>query len=153
MSENLAIYGNEGTRSKLLSFYKRTLATWPVLYEELLVQTPYGDTHVIASGSKQTAATLVLIHAAGANATMWSPNVAAFSSSYCVYALYTMGDLGKGVLKDPNYYPKTALDYANWVSDVLDGLGIRQAYVMGSSMGGWITHSAALFTPERIMSA
>jgi pimeloyl-ACP methyl ester carboxylesterase len=50
----------------------------------------------------------------------------------------------------PNYYPKTALDYANWVSDVLDGLGIRQAYVIGSSMGGWITHSAPLFTPERI---
>ena len=45
MSENLAIYRNEETRSKLLSFYKRTLATWPVPYEELLVQTPYGDTH------------------------------------------------------------------------------------------------------------
>jgi NAD(P)-dependent dehydrogenase (short-subunit alcohol dehydrogenase family) len=26
------------TRSKLLSFYKRTLATWPVPHEELLVQ-------------------------------------------------------------------------------------------------------------------
>ena len=55
MSENLAIYRNEETRSKLLSFYKRTLATWPVPYEELLVQTPYGDIHVIASGSKQAA--------------------------------------------------------------------------------------------------
>jgi hypothetical protein len=77
MSENLAIYRNEETRSKLLSFYKRTLATWPVPYEELLVQTPYGDPLAIASGSKQAAATLVLIHAASANATMWSPNVAA----------------------------------------------------------------------------
>jgi hypothetical protein len=57
MSENLANYRNEETRSKLLSFYKRTQATWPVPYEELLVQTPYGDTHVIASGSKQAAAT------------------------------------------------------------------------------------------------
>jgi pimeloyl-ACP methyl ester carboxylesterase len=150
MPENLAIYRNEETRSKLLSFYKRTLATWPVRYEELLVQTPYGDTHLIASGSKQAAATLILIHAASANATMWSPNVAAFTTAYRVYALDTIGDLGKSVLKDPNYYPKTALDYAKWVSDVLDGLGIRQAYVMGSSMGGWITHSAALFAPERI---
>ena len=81
---------------------------------------------MIASGSKQAAATLVLIHAASANATMWSPNVAAFTTAYRVYALDTIGDLGKSVLKDPNCYPKTTVDYANWVSDVLDGLGIRQ---------------------------
>ena len=81
-----------------------------------MVQTPYGDTHVITSGSKHAAATLVLIYAASANAHMWSPNVAAFNSSYRVYALDTIGDLGKSVLKHPNYYPKTALDYANWVS-------------------------------------
>jgi hypothetical protein len=47
MSENLGIYRNKETRSKLLSFYNRTLATWPVPYEDLLVQTPYGNTHVI----------------------------------------------------------------------------------------------------------
>jgi pimeloyl-ACP methyl ester carboxylesterase len=33
---------------------------------------------------------------------------------------------------------------------VFDGLGIRQAFAIGSSMGGWITHSFALFAPERI---
>jgi hypothetical protein len=43
MPENLAIYRNGETRSKLLSFYKRTLATWSVPYEELLVRTPYGE--------------------------------------------------------------------------------------------------------------
>jgi pimeloyl-ACP methyl ester carboxylesterase len=47
----------------------------------------HGDTHVIVSGSKQGVATLVLIHAASANAAMWSPNVAAFSNVYRVYAL------------------------------------------------------------------
>jgi pimeloyl-ACP methyl ester carboxylesterase len=159
MPKGIPIYRNEETKSKLFSFYKRALGAWPVTYEELMVQTYYGDTHIIASGPKQASTTsssaaaatpLVLLHAAGTNATMWSPNVATLSRAYCLYALDTIGDLGKSVLKDADRYPKTAQDYANWVSDVLDGLGIRQAYVIGSSMGGWIAHSCALFTPERI---
>jgi len=55
MPKHIPIYRNEETKSKLFSFYKKALATWPVPYEELTVQTRYGDTHVIASGSKQAA--------------------------------------------------------------------------------------------------
>ena len=39
------------------SFYKKTLATWPVPYEEIMVQTRYGDTHVITSGTKEALTT------------------------------------------------------------------------------------------------
>jgi len=159
MPKPLPIYRNEETKSKLFSFYKKTLATWPVPYEEIMVQTRYGDTHVITSGTKEALTTassavaatpVVLLHAAGTNATMWSPNVAALSNTYHTYALDTIGDLGRSVLKDANYYPKTSQEYGRWLTDVFDGLGIRQAFVIGSSMGGWITHSFALFAPERI---
>jgi flavodoxin len=51
MSGNLLIYKDEETKSKFLSFYKKTLAAWPIPYEEFMVQTRCGDTHVIASGS------------------------------------------------------------------------------------------------------
>ena len=49
----------------------------------------------------------------------------------------------KSVLKDADYYPKTSQDYGRWLTNVFDGLGIRQAHVIGSSMGGWITHGFA----------
>lgn len=159
MSRHIPIYRNEVTKSILFSFYEKALATWPVPYEERMVQTRYGDTHVIASGPKQASTTsaastvttpVVLLHAAGTNATMWSPNVADLSSTYRLYALDTIGDLGKSVLKDTDYHPKTSQDYGKWLTDVFDGLGIRQAFVIGSSMGGWITHSAAIFASERI---
>ena len=73
MPKHIPIYRNEQTKSKLFSFYKKALATWPVRYEELMVQTHYGDTHVIASGPKQASTTsaaaavtlVVLLHAAG----------------------------------------------------------------------------------------
>jgi pimeloyl-ACP methyl ester carboxylesterase len=158
MLEHIPIYRNEETKSKFFSFYKEALATWPVPYEELMVQTSYGNTHAISSGPKQASVTsaaaaaipIVLLHAAGTNATMWSPNVAALSSTFHLYAIDTIGDLGKSVLKDADYYPKTSQDYGRWLTDVFDGLGIKQAFVIGSSMGGWITHSLALFASERI---
>jgi hypothetical protein len=81
MPKHLSIYRNEETKSKLFSFYKKTLATWSVPYEEIMVQTRYGDTHVIVSGTEEALTTssssavaatpVVLLHAAGTNATMW----------------------------------------------------------------------------------
>jgi pimeloyl-ACP methyl ester carboxylesterase len=149
MSGNLLIYKDEETKSKFLSFYKKSLAAWPVPYEEFMVQTRYGDTHVIASGPIEKDP-IVLIHAAGVNGTMWVPNISAFSHQYRVYALDTIGDFGKSILNDSKLYPKSAQDYCRWLIDVFDGLGISQASVVGSSMGGWITHGAAIFAPERI---
>ena len=75
VSSNLSIFKDEETRSKFLSFYKKSLASWPVPYEEFMVGTRYGHTHVIASGSKHRDP-IVLIHAAGFNGTMWAPNIA-----------------------------------------------------------------------------
>ena len=150
MSSNLLIYKDEETKSKFLSFYTKSLAAWPVHYEEFMVQTRYGDTHVIASGLIDKDP-IVLIHAAGVNSTMWALNIAALSHRYRVYALDTIGDFGKSILNDSTNYPKSAQDYSRWLMDVFDGLAISQAYaVIGSSMGGWITHGSAIFAPERI---
>ena len=149
MSANSSIYKDEETESKFLSFYNKSLAAWPVHYEELMVPTRYGDTHVMALGPID-GDPIVLIHAAGINGTMWGPNVAALSRQNRVYALDTIGDFGKSILYDAKLYPKSAQDYCRWLIDVFDHLRIKQAYVVGASMGGWITHSAAIFAPDRI---
>lgn len=150
MSTNSLIYKDEETKSKFFSFYKKSLAAWPVPYEEFMVRTRYGDTHAIASGPIDRDP-IVLIHAAGVNGTMWGPNIGALSRHYRAYALDTIGDFGKSILDNSKLYPKSAQDYCRWLIDVFDGLGISQAYaVVGSSMGGWITHGAAIFAPERI---
>lgn len=150
MSTNLSIYKDEETKSKFLSFYNKSLAAWPVPYEDFMVRTRYGDTHVIASGPIYKDP-IVLIHAAGVNGTMWAPNIETLSRQNRVYALDTIGDFGKSILDDLKLYPKSAQDYCRWLIDVFDGLRIKQACgVVGASMGGWITHGAAIFAPERI---
>src|SRR6476646_3250649 len=145
MSKENFIYKNKENQTNLLGFYDKSISKWPVVYDDFMIKTRYGNTHIIASGPKDVSnPSIVLIHAAGINATMWPSNFNAFSQLYRVYALDTIGDLGKSILKNKNYYPKSAQDYSIWLDDVLNGLGVTQAYVIGSSMGGWIAHGAAI---------
>jgi pimeloyl-ACP methyl ester carboxylesterase len=145
--EGLAIYRTPETKAKLMALYDAELARWPVPYESLMVPTRYGDTHVIASGDRN-ASPLVLLHVAGGNATMWLANIAELSHHYRVYALDTIGDLGKSVVRGA--HPKDAGEYGLWLTDILDELHIAKADVVGASMGGWIAHGLALFAPERV---
>lgn len=145
--EGLAIYRRLETKAKLMALYDAELACWPVPYESLTVPTRYGDTHVIASGDTH-ALPLVLLHVGAGNATMWLPNIAELSRSYRVYALDTIGDLGKSIVKGA--HPKDAGAYGLWLADVLDELHVAKADIVGASMGGWIAHSLALFAPERV---
>jgi len=52
MSKENFIYKNKKNQTKLLGFYDKAISKWPVVYENFMIKTRYGDTHVIASGPK-----------------------------------------------------------------------------------------------------
>lgn len=143
----------EANRSKAMayvkSFYDQRLKEWPVEYEEVMVSTRYGSTHVLISGP-QDAPPLALIHAMGIGSTMWLPNIASLSENHRVYAIDTIGDLNKSLLTDDEYYPKKGADYSLWLTDLFDSLGIDQAGMIGASMGGWIAMNHAIHAPDRV---
>jgi pimeloyl-ACP methyl ester carboxylesterase len=41
-------------------------------------------------------------------------------------------------------------DYAHWYADLLDGLGVDRASIVGCSFGGFLALSQAMLTPERV---
>ncbi len=129
-----------------MAAYDAVLPLWPVPYESFDVPTRFGKTHIIASGLKG-ASPLVLLHAMGASATMWFPNIADLSREYRVYALDIIGEAGKSVVSSP---PQNKSDYALWLTDVFNELNIAQADVVGASYGGWVTMNMALYAPERV---
>jgi pimeloyl-ACP methyl ester carboxylesterase len=45
---------------------------------------------------------------------------------------------------------QTPENYAAWVAELLDGLGISQAAVIGHSYGGWLAANFAMRHPERV---
>ncbi|GIP40186.1 carboxylesterase YbfK [Paenibacillus sp. J31TS4] len=146
MAETISILRKNGKEEDFLRAYDTTLKLWPVPYEERMVATRFGETHLVTAG-QEDAPPLVLLHGMTFSATMWYPNIEAFASRYRVYALDTLGDMGKGRM---TRLIKSRQDAAEWLVDVMDGLGLSSAVVAGHSMGGWLAMNAALHAPDRV---
>ena len=149
MAKISSIYVNPENKAKIMSIYDKHLFQWPVPYESLNVSTRYGSTHIIISGPKD-APPIALLHGQGGTATMWLPNILALSRDYRVYAIDTIGDLGKSELDNLDKYPKNGQDYSDWLVDVFNKLSINQAFIIGESRGGWIAMNLSIYAPERV---
>src|SRR6478672_1332816 len=117
MSHPSAFKTPEG-EAAFLTAYDAAMKLWPVPYEELVIPSRFGMTHVIVSGPKD-ASPLVLLHGYWATSTMWAPNIADFSKDYRVYAIDVMGQPSKSIPAEPI---RDAADYAVWLAETLDGL-------------------------------
>jgi pimeloyl-ACP methyl ester carboxylesterase len=133
-------------RARYETLLRRVLAQWGTPYERLYLTTPHGRTHVIASGPKD-APPVVLLPALMAGAAIWWPNVAALSTVHRVYAVDTLGEPN---LSEPVKPLKTRQDAAEWLSDLVGALGVRQADLVGNSFGGYLALNEAILSPERV---
>jgi pimeloyl-ACP methyl ester carboxylesterase len=135
----------EGER-RYLGAYDEVLSLWPVSYQELDVPTPYGDTHVIASGP-ESGPPLLLLHATGTSSTGWLLNVRELSRTRRVYSVDIVGEAGKSrqtrLLRD-------RADCVAWLAAVLDRLGVDHVQLAGWSFGGWLALNFVLAVPERV---
>jgi pimeloyl-ACP methyl ester carboxylesterase len=135
----------EGMR-RYLEAYDEVISQWPVAYKELTIPTPFGNTHVIASGHPE-APPLVLLHATGTSSTGWLLNADALSRRYRVFAVDIIGEAGKSqqtrLLRDRT-------DCVAWLSTVLDGLGLQRTHLAGWSFGGWTALAYTIDEPDRV---
>lgn len=145
----IPIYRTEEIRARLMALYDEKLRQWPVPFDAFSVSTRHGKTHVIASGDA-AAPPIVLLHPESVTGLTWSPITAALSSHCRLYALDTIGDMGRSELADFDDYLKKGPDFSVWVSDVCAELGVQRADVIGGSMGGWIALNHAIEAPDRV---
>lgn len=126
--------------------YRELLALWPVPNEQLRIPTREGETFVVASGPPD-APPVLLLHGSSANSSSWMADVAAWSKHFRLYAVDMIGEPGLSAPSRP------ALDsdaYALWLDDVLAGLDIARASVVGVSLGGWLALDYATRRPDRV---
>ncbi|QKW39722.1 alpha/beta fold hydrolase [Actinomadura sp. NAK00032] len=140
------IYKSAEGERELLGHYRRALDDWPVPAERVRVPTREGETFVLVSGPPD-APPLVLLHGSGANAVMWREDVAVWSRHFRTHAVDLVGEPG---LSAPSRPALGTGAVALWLDDVLDGLGIADAAVVGTSLGGWTALDYAVRRPERV---
>ncbi|AOZ91034.1 alpha/beta fold hydrolase [Paenibacillus crassostreae] len=146
MEQSNSIFRAKADRDKFTRAYDETMKLWTVPFEDLMISTCFGDTHIVASGSIEAPA-IMLFHGMTFSATMWYPNIESLTRHFRVYAVDTIGDLGKSKNTSPL---KTRDEAALWISDVLHGLHLQSAIFMGHSMGGWLSLNFALRYPEKV---
>lgn len=127
--------------------YENSLSHWPVKVDSSYVPTSFGQTHVIDCGPEE-AEPLLLLHGAMCSSTMWYPNIVSFSQKYRTYAIDIIDDKNKSMLQKQL---ESREEYAYWLSEVMDGLGIRAAHMTGLSYGGQLIVNFAMHCPARIL--
>jgi len=140
-------FRSEKAREKYLAFYDNRAELWPRDSESKTVTTPSGRTFLRILGPAD-APPLVLLPAASSTSLVWSPNIAAFSQSFQVFAVDNIYDFGRSVYKMPF---KKITDYMNWLNELFDELGLQNNInLLGYSYGGWLTSQYALHSSHRL---
>ncbi|MFF4104976.1 alpha/beta fold hydrolase [Streptomyces sp. NPDC001903] len=146
-------YVNDRLRERYFAACDAVYALGPAADAETDIETSFGTTHVYRFGPADPRAAArtpaVLLHGAGGNSSQWYPNLAALSAERPVFAVDTLGDPGRSVQHTPIHQPERA---AQWLDEVLEGLGLDRIHLIGSSYGGWLSLNQVHRSPGRLAS-
>jgi pimeloyl-ACP methyl ester carboxylesterase len=146
LAEGWPRFSSEESRARYLAAYDAALGGWPVSYQESDVETRLGPTHVVSSG-REDAPPLILLPSFAGTASVWRANAEALGRRFRIHAIDVIGQPGRSVAIRKL---EGRQDYADWLSDVMDDLGVARASIVGCSFGGFLALSQAALTPERV---
>jgi pimeloyl-ACP methyl ester carboxylesterase len=138
-------FKNARSEERYLAAYDEIAVGWPVPVRDLDIGTRYGPTRVRASGA--AGPPIVLLPGLMGTSLSWYPHVAELAEQHRVFAVDTLGEPGRSRQTRPM---PTAAECADWLADVLDGLGPGKFLLAGVSRGGWLALTLAARTPGRI---
>lgn len=105
-----------------------------------------GKIHYRDEGNKDGPA-IVLIHGSSSLLQTWEPVVALLGDKYRLISLDLYGHGITGPQAKGDYSVDANISAA---IKVLDTVGVKKAYWVGNSMGGWLSWRAGLAVPERV---
>jgi len=144
-STALSVFTSPQGESEAASAYRSIMDVWATGYEELVVPTRFGDTHMIANGS-QDDPPVVLLHALFATATSWYRNIPELSKGSRTYCVDVIGEANPS---RPTTPLRSLADFLSWFTDVVDGIGIDEFAIVGNSYGAFTAAYYAMNLPRR----
>jgi pimeloyl-ACP methyl ester carboxylesterase len=147
--DNSSLYRTSEGYRRVMAHYDACFGRMGVAYESAFVDTRYGTTHAVICGN-EGGKQVVLWHGGNANSTASTRWIAHLTPTYRVYAVDTIGEMGKSAPTRPS---RAGPAYGEWAADALEGLGLEQANMVGVSNGAWLILKLAGVAPQRIGSA
>jgi len=140
-------FKSQKAKERYLENYDNREKTWPVPFENNIVETSYGQTFVRVSGPLD-APPLVLLPGANTTSLLWIVNIESLSKFYRTYTVDNIYDFGKSVYTQKFKVPD---DFVQWLDEVVNALNLGNNINLGGySYGGWITSQYALSFPHKL---
>ncbi len=148
-AQRQSLFSTAGGHAAMMTWYERALERANIDCDSIVVQTRYGESHLVGVGPRD-ATPLVLLHGMEGNAASWRHQLVGLQEHFRLYALDIIGSAGKSV---PTRLAHDNEDHAKWLGDVLTGLGIEQANLVGISNGSWLILHFGGYAPKRVARA
>ena len=140
------LFKDESARQKIRTWHDRFKARIPQPTESRTLDTTFGKTHVLSAGP-QSRPPLVVLHGAMASSAHLLVELAPLLERFRVHAVDV---IGQSVMSEDTRLAVKGNDYGQWLTQVLDGLGLESTNVLGVSWGGFVTLRLASVSPARI---
>ncbi|MDA3942868.1 MAG: alpha/beta hydrolase [Bacteroidetes bacterium] len=129
-----SLYKIEKGKKEILSLYDQKLDELHIDFEYIKINTSFGQTNIIASGTSANPPILI-IHGSNGCAPIAFETYPNLSKTYRVYAV--------DVLAQPNKSAETRLNmkddsYGKWMNEIITALNIEQVTLAGFSFGGLV---------------
>jgi pimeloyl-ACP methyl ester carboxylesterase len=132
-----------------MAHYDARFQRMGVPYHSAYVETRFGPTHAVISG-REDGKPIVLWHGGNTNASSWADWIPALAPTHHVYAIDTIGEMGKSAPTRPS---KTGPAYGQWAAEAVERLDLKRANMIAVSNGGWLVLKLGGVAPEMIGSA
>lgn len=129
-----SLFKSAAGKDEILSLYDEKLSELNIDYQYQVIDTSYGKTNVIVTGSPENPP-LIIVHGSNACAPISLETYPNLSTHFQVFAV--------DVLAQPNKSAETRLSmkddsYGKWLNEVMDKLAINNVVLVGFSFGGLV---------------
>lgn len=145
----VTIYKSAAGRAAVLAAYDRGVAGLTVPVESRVVETRFGATHMLVAGPAE-APPLLVVHGANGSADQMAAGLPWCASANRCHYLDVPGEPNRSSEVRPG---KRGDGLGRWLGDVLGGLGIERAAMLGMSGGAYAVLRAAAVIPARVERA
>ncbi|MGB2964856.1 MAG: alpha/beta hydrolase [Anaerolineales bacterium] len=143
------LYRSPEGYNKVIAHYDKTFNSMGIPYQSLYVETSFGPTQVVVCGEGNEKP-VVLWHGQNANASTFVRWIPVLAKEYQVFAVDTIGGLGKSA---PVRLSRKGPEYEEWAAEVVRGLDIQRGNMIGVSNGGWLVLKLGSNAPDLVGSA